>query len=43
MTVAAVRTALAEAAASLERLYSDEAALATIARAGELLADTFVA
>jgi D-sedoheptulose 7-phosphate isomerase len=43
VTVAAVRTALAEAAASLERLYNDEAALATIARAGELLADTFAA
>jgi D-sedoheptulose 7-phosphate isomerase len=43
VTVAAVRSALAEAAASLERLYNDEAALATIARAGELLADTFAA
>ena len=43
MTVAAVRTALAEAAASLEHLYKDEAALAAIARAGELLADTFAA
>ncbi|MGZ9032684.1 MAG: D-sedoheptulose 7-phosphate isomerase [Burkholderiaceae bacterium] len=41
MTVAAVRTALAEAAASLEHLYNDQAALAAIARAGELLADTF--
>ncbi len=40
--VAPVRAALAEAAASLERLYNDEAALAAIARAGELLADTFV-
>ncbi|MGB3426973.1 MAG: D-sedoheptulose 7-phosphate isomerase [Burkholderiaceae bacterium] len=43
MTVAAVRAALAEAAASLEHLYKDEAALAAIARAGELLADTFAA
>ncbi|MGB2816275.1 MAG: D-sedoheptulose 7-phosphate isomerase [Burkholderiaceae bacterium] len=43
MTVAAVRSALAEAAASLEHLYKDEAALAAIARAGELLADTFAA
>jgi D-sedoheptulose 7-phosphate isomerase len=43
MTTATVRTALAEAAASLERLYNDEATLATIARAGELLADTFAA
>jgi D-sedoheptulose 7-phosphate isomerase len=43
VTVAAVRTALAEAAASLERLYNDEAALAAITRAGELLADTFAA
>jgi D-sedoheptulose 7-phosphate isomerase len=43
VTAAAVRTALAEAAASLERLYNDEATLATIARAGELLADTFAA
>jgi D-sedoheptulose 7-phosphate isomerase len=41
--IAAVRAALAEAAASLERLYGDEAALAAIARAGELLADTFAA
>jgi phosphoheptose isomerase len=41
--VAAVRAALAEAAASLEKLYRDDAALATIARAGELLADTFAA
>jgi D-sedoheptulose 7-phosphate isomerase len=39
--VGAVRTALADAAASLERLYGDEAALAAIARAGQLLADTF--
>jgi D-sedoheptulose 7-phosphate isomerase len=38
-----VRAALDEAAASLERLRCDEAMLATIARAGELLADTFVA
>ena len=43
MTVAAVRAALAEAAASLEHLYRDEAALTAIARAGELLADTFAA
>jgi D-sedoheptulose 7-phosphate isomerase len=43
VSVAAVRNALAEAAASLERLYGDEATLATIARAGELLADTFAA
>ncbi|HEX5638720.1 MAG TPA: D-sedoheptulose 7-phosphate isomerase [Burkholderiaceae bacterium] len=43
MSVAAVRSALAEAAASLERLYGDEATLATIARAGELLAGTFAA
>jgi D-sedoheptulose 7-phosphate isomerase len=41
--VAAVRAALAEAAASLERLYGDEAALAAIARAGDALADAFVA
>ena len=41
--VAAVRAALSDAAASLERLYSDEATLATIARAGHLLADTFAA
>ena len=41
--IAAVRAALAEAAASLERLYGDEATLATIARAGQLLADTFAA
>ena len=41
--VAAVRAALAEAAASLERLYGDEAALAAIARAGDMLADTFLA
>jgi len=41
--VAAVRAALAEATASLERLYNDDAALATIARAGQLLADTFAA
>jgi len=39
----AVRAALAEAAAGLERLYADEATLATIARAGQLLADTFAA
>lgn len=39
----AVRAALAEAAAGLERLYGDEATLATIARAGQLLADTFAA
>jgi len=38
-----VRAALDEAAASLECLRRDEAMLATIARAGELLADTFVA
>jgi D-sedoheptulose 7-phosphate isomerase len=41
--LAAVRAALAEAAASLERLYADEAALASIARAGQLLAETFAA
>ena len=41
--IASVRAALAEAAASLEKLYGDEATLATIARAGELLADTFTA
>jgi D-sedoheptulose 7-phosphate isomerase len=41
--VGVVRTALADAAASLERLYGDEAALAAIARAGQLLADTFTA
>jgi D-sedoheptulose 7-phosphate isomerase len=41
--LATVRAALDEAAASLERLRRDEAMLATIARAGELLADTFVA
>ena len=41
--LAVVRAALAEAAASLEHLYGDEAALATIARAGQLLADTFAA
>jgi D-sedoheptulose 7-phosphate isomerase len=41
--VATVRAALAEAAASLERLYGDEAALAAIARAGEALADAFAA
>ena len=39
--LAPVRAALAEAAASLQRLYSDDAALASIARAGALLADTF--
>ena len=39
--LAPVRAALAEAAASLQRLYSDESALASIARAGALLADTF--
>ena len=41
--IAVVRAALAEAAAGLERLYGDEATLATIARAGKLLADTFAA
>ena len=41
--IAVVRAALAEAAAGLERLYGDEATLATIARAGGLLADTFAA
>ena len=41
--VAVVRAALAEAAASLERLYADEATLAAIARAGQVLADTFAA
>jgi len=41
--LATVRAALDEAAASLERLCRDEAMLATIARAGELLADTFAA
>ena len=41
--LATVRAALDEAAASLERLCRDEAMLATIARAGQLLADTFVA
>jgi D-sedoheptulose 7-phosphate isomerase len=41
--VATVRAALAEAAAGLERLYNDEAALAHIARAGQLLADAFAA
>ena len=41
--LAAVRAALAEAAASLERLYGDDAALASIARAGQLLAETFKA
>jgi D-sedoheptulose 7-phosphate isomerase len=41
--VAVVRAALAEAAASLEHLYGDEATLAAIARAGQMLADTFAA
>jgi D-sedoheptulose 7-phosphate isomerase len=41
--IATVRTALAEAAASLENLLGDESTLATIARAGGLLADTFAA
>jgi D-sedoheptulose 7-phosphate isomerase len=41
--VAAVRAALAEASASLERLVNDESALAAIARAGHLLADAFEA
>jgi D-sedoheptulose 7-phosphate isomerase len=41
--LSAVRAALAEAAASLERLSNDESALASIARAGELLARTFAA
>lgn len=41
--IAAVRAALAEAAASLEKLVGDEATLANIARAGELLAETFAA
>ena len=41
--LATIRAALDEAAASLERLCRDEAMLATIARAGELLADTFAA
>jgi len=41
--LATVRAALDETAASLERLCRDEAMLATIARAGQLLADTFVA
>lgn len=41
--IAAVRAALADAAAGLERLYGDEGTLATIVRAGRLLADTFVA
>ena len=41
--LATVRAALDEAAASLERLCRDDAMLATIARAGQLLADTFVA
>jgi D-sedoheptulose 7-phosphate isomerase len=41
--IASVRAALAEAAASLERLYGDEATLAAIARAGHVLADTFAA
>jgi len=41
--VAAVRSALAEATVSLERLVRDDAALAAIARAGQLLADTFAA
>jgi len=41
--LATVRAALDEAAASLQRLCRDEAMLATIARAGQLLADTFVA
>jgi D-sedoheptulose 7-phosphate isomerase len=41
--VAVVRAALAEAAASVEHLYGDEAALAAIARAGQMLADTFAA
>ena len=41
--VAVVRATLAEAAASLERLYADEATLAAIARAGQVLADTFAA
>jgi D-sedoheptulose 7-phosphate isomerase len=38
-----VRAALAEAAAGLDRLRGDEAALAAIGRAGELLADAFAA
>jgi D-sedoheptulose 7-phosphate isomerase len=41
--IAAIRAALAEAATSLERLTGDEDTLAAIARAGELLADTFAA
>jgi D-sedoheptulose 7-phosphate isomerase len=41
--VATVRNALAEAAATLERLYGDETALAAIVRAGHLLADAFAA
>jgi D-sedoheptulose 7-phosphate isomerase len=41
--LATIRAALAEAAASLEKLYPDDAVLAAIARAGELLADTFAA
>jgi D-sedoheptulose 7-phosphate isomerase len=41
--ISTVRAALAEATAGLERLYGDEATLATIVRAGHLLADTFAA
>jgi D-sedoheptulose 7-phosphate isomerase len=41
--LAAIRAALDEAAASLAKLARDEATLATIARAGELLAQTFAA
>lgn len=41
--IAAVRAALADAAAGLERLYGDEGTLATIVRAGHLLADAFLA
>ena len=41
--IAVVRAALAEAAASLEHLYGDEAALLAISRAGEMLADAFAA
>jgi len=41
--ISAIRAALEEAAGSLKNLIADEAALANIAAAGTLLADTFAA
>jgi D-sedoheptulose 7-phosphate isomerase len=43
MSVAVVRSTLAEARGALDALLSNEAMLAQIARAGELLADSFAA